>query len=143
MTVLSPEAIRDGVSGALLLFGNDYEYAVLKEKTGWSEKEILSHVDAIIVTNGAKGTDIVAKNGTVHVDAAHVDAVVDPTGAGDGHRAGFMKGMVTGLPYDVCAKIGSTIAAYIVEVYGTQSHKFTLEDLKARYKKNYQEELPL
>ena len=37
---------------------NDYEQAVMTERTGWQPAEIAEHVEALIVTRGAKGSEI-------------------------------------------------------------------------------------
>ncbi len=45
---------------------------------------------------------------------------VDATGAGDTYAAGFLFAHSKGMPLDVCGKIGSIIAAKVVEVVGTK-----------------------
>jgi len=141
--VLSPEALRDGINGAQILFASDYEYEMIKQKTGWSDQEVLKHVPTVVVTYGIKGSAILTAQGPIEVQVCPVKEVVDPTGAGDAYRAGFIKGMLGALPPVSCARLASVAAAYVVESYGTQSHHFTLEDIKDRYKKAYGEALPL
>lgn len=143
ITTLTPEMLIDGMTGALILFGSDYEYALIQQKTGFSEEQILEKVSLIVVTYAAKGSELIAKTGKVQVAACPAQAVVDPTGAGDAYRAGFIKGMMLGLPYESCAKLGSTVAAFCVETYGTQTHKFTKEDVIHRYKQTYGETLSI
>ena len=76
------------------------------------------------------------------VPVARAAEVLDPTGAGDAYRAGFLKGILSGLPFEQCAKLASVVAVYTVEKYGTQTHRFTMEELAARYKESYGEKLP-
>ncbi|OGG49892.1 hypothetical protein A2763_01770 [Candidatus Kaiserbacteria bacterium RIFCSPHIGHO2_01_FULL_54_36] len=140
---LTGEMIRDGITGSYVLFGSDYEFELIKQKTGWTQEEIASKVPTIVVTYGAKGSDIITAGGTVHVEACPAQALVDPTGAGDAYRAGYIKGMIMGFPAESCARLASVVAAYVVETYGTQTHKFTMEDVKHRYKKTYGVELSL
>ncbi|OGG53939.1 hypothetical protein A3H16_02865 [Candidatus Kaiserbacteria bacterium RIFCSPLOWO2_12_FULL_53_8] len=140
---LTPEILRDGITGASVLFGSDYEFELIKQKTGWSEQELLERVHTVVVTYGAKGSDIITSAGTMHVDACPAQALVDPTGAGDAYRAGYIKGMMVGFPPESCAKLASVTAAYVVEVYGTQTHTFTTENIKDRYKKKYGETLQI
>lgn len=139
---LSAEELQDGISDALALFGSDYEYALIKQKTGWDDQAILEHTPCIVVTYGAHGSDIITKEGLIHTNAAPAQAVVDPTGAGDAFRAGYIKGLVLGLPHAQCAKMGSVVAAYVVESYGTQTHCFTQEEFAHRYQKAYSEACP-
>ncbi len=140
---LSADMLRDGMTGAYVLFGSDYEFELIKQKTGWTQDEILTKVPTVVVTYGAKGSDIITAAGTAHVDACPAQAVVDPTGAGDAYRAGDIKGMIMGFPAESCARLASVVAAYVVETYGTQTHHFTLENVKDRYKKTYGVELSL
>ncbi|KKW20115.1 MAG: Sugar kinase, ribokinase [Parcubacteria group bacterium GW2011_GWA2_51_10] len=140
---LSSENLQDGLTGAHILFASDYEFGLIAQKTGWAEGTILEHVSTIVVTYGAEGSRIVTREGETRVAAAPVKDAIDPTGAGDAYRAGFVKGMLRDLPYTSCAKLGSIVASYAVEAYGTQTHRFTLDDVAARYKSAYGEKVAL
>ena len=140
---LTRETIEDGITGAFALFASDYEYALIQKKTSWAQEDLLERVPTIIVTYAGKGSDLITKEGVTHIDAVPAQAIVDPTGSGDAYRAGFIKGLVLGLPLLTCARLGSTAAVYVVETYGTQTHHYTLEDIAHRYKKTYGETLAL
>jgi len=73
------------------------------------------------------------------VPAAAANNVVDPTGAGDAYRAGFLKGITTGRDLQTAAQIGAVTAVYAVEKYGTQEHSFTYGEFEERYRKNFGE----
>ena len=45
---------------------------------------------------------------------------IDATGAGDTYAAGFLYAHALGMPLDVCGKVGSILAAKVVEVIGTK-----------------------
>lgn len=141
--VLSGEELRETITGATGLFVNDYELALILDKTGWSEQELVAHVAFLVVTLGVEGSRILTKDGEERVDAVRVHDAKDPTGAGDAYRAGFLAGYVREFPLSTCAKLGSTVAAYAVEWYGTQNHRFTLQELKSRFEDTYKESLPL
>lgn len=143
LPVLSSEELRTAVRGAAGVFVNDYELALLLEKTGWSEEELVSETGFVAVTLGAEGSRILSKDGEELIKAVTVENALDPTGAGDAYRAGFIAGMVHNLPLPVCARLGSTVAAYAVEWYGTQNHRFTRTELAERYEAAYQESFPL
>lgn len=136
-TVLSGVELIEAISGAAVLFANDYELGVIVFKTGLSEAQLLERVPVVVGTLGNKGARVLTKEGEIEVTAVPVDKLVDPTGAGDAHRAGFIKGLLAGLPTKESAQLASTAAAYAVEAYGTQNHHFTLNELKARYQKAY------
>ncbi len=141
--VLSAEEVRTAIRAAVGVFVNDYELALLLEKSEWSEAELVSEAGFVAVTLGAEGSRILTEGAEDAVRAVAVESVVDPTGAGDAYRAGFIAGFVRGLPLPVCAKLGGTVAAYAVECYGTQNHRFTRMELAARYETAYQEPFPL
>lgn len=138
-TALSPEQLEAGISGAQILFCNDYELTLILQKTGWTEDTLMQHVPTLVVTLAEKGVRIREKDGEKSVHAVTVLHAVDPTGAGDAFRAGFMKGMLQKWPLEECAQLGCAVASFCVEVHGTQNHRFTSEDLKAKYKKAYGE----
>jgi adenosine kinase len=143
LPVLAPEELRTAIKGARGLFVNDYELALVLEKTGWTETELKGETGFVVVTLGAEGSRILSAEGEEHVPAVPVGEVIDPTGAGDAYRAGFIKGLVHELPLKSCAMLASTVAAYVVEWYGTQNHTFTLPELRARYETAYNESFPL
>jgi adenosine kinase len=143
ISTLTAEQLKDGISGAYTLFASDYELGLIAQKTGWAEGPILELVTNLVVTYGAKGSRVVSKEGEWKVEAAPVKNVQDPTGAGDAYRAGFIKGMMLALPLESCAKLGSVVAAYAIETHGTQTHHFTLDELKKRYRDVYGEKLEM
>ena len=96
----------------------------------------------LIVTFGDQGSRIATSGGETRVKAVTVEKVLDPTGAGDAYRAGFIKGLLHSVPHETCAKLASTVAAYAVECYGTQNHRFTHDELKSRFEGAYKESFP-
>jgi adenosine kinase len=119
------EQIRTFISGAAYLFSNDYEWELLQRKTGWTEAEILSRTGMRITTLGEKGVEIVAPgNPTIHVAAVPEKAKADPTGVGDGFRAGLLAGLTAGLSMERAAQLGSYIAVLVLETVGTQEWLF-------------------
>jgi sugar/nucleoside kinase (ribokinase family) len=62
---------------------------------------------------------------------------VDPTGAGDAYRAGFLLALTRGYSLSTCGKIGSTVASFAVQTRGCQTGLPTWEEMKARYEANF------
>jgi len=123
--------LQDFVTGAHILIANDYEWTMLKDKTGFSQAEVLSRVNYLIVTYGGKGSKIWDKQGVVaEIPACRPSKVLDPTGCGDAYRAGLMFGIKNGLEIKKAARIGSWIAAKCVENKGTQNHKIPRSEFK-------------
>ena len=143
LPALSPENLKNMLKGAQILIGNDYEISLLKEKLSLDDKQLLNQVKILITTLGDKGSTIQTPDETVQVNAGKPAEVIDPTGAGDAYRAGFLAGFTKKLDLKVCGQMGSVAACYAVEKYGTTSHAFSLEEFKERYKDNFGEELKI
>jgi len=117
--------VREFVVGARYLFSNDYEWKLLLRKTGWTEAEVLAEVGMRITTLGEKGVEIVSGDGTsLQVPAVPELAKADPTGVGDGFRAGFLAGISRDLGVERSAQLGSLIAVLVLETIGTQEWAF-------------------
>lgn len=139
---LPVEVLAQGLATAEILILNDYEMGMLAQRLNLSQAEIISQVPVCVITLGEQGSQIYTRVNAHDaapqlVPAVKVTQVVDPTGAGDAFRAGFLYGYVRNWPVATCAQLGSTVAAYVVESYGTQTHHFTLAELKARYQATY------
>lgn len=127
---------------AKIIIGNDYEAEVMKKKTGASFSDLSKGGKIAIITLGAKGSNIFTGDKEYKVEAVKVNAV-DPSGAGDAYRAGFVVGYLKEMPVDVCGKMGSVCASFAVEKHGTMNHHFTLEEFINRYKSNYSQNLEI
>ncbi len=122
--------IRELIDGATYLITNEYEAELMGEKTGWSAADIASRVGHRVTTKGKDGVTITSPGQPpIHVDVAHVSALVDPTGVGDAFRAGFLSGLVSRLDHRRSAEIGSVLAAHVIETVGTQEYELS----KARF----------
>ena len=134
---LGADDLRDGLSGAYIVICNDYEFEIIRQETGMNEADLLRHTEAVVVTRGEKGASIITGSGTTEIPAVPPRRIVDPTGVGDAFRAGFMKGLAMGANFDVCGRLGSVAATYVLEHLGGQSHAYTLEEFAERYKENF------
>jgi len=140
-TNMSGDALREGAVGAAVLIANDYEFELLKQKTGLGERGILEHSQVLVVTHGEHGSSVITADGRTDVPAVTPRRIVDPTGVGDGFRGGFLKGLALGLPYTACARMGSVAATYVLEHLGGQSHAYTREEFSTRYEEHCGEHL--
>lgn len=120
------------VSQARWVTVNEYEWQLVQQKTGWSVAEVLTRVEALIVTRGAAGSTIHTRAGELSIPAAAVGAVVDPTGCGDAYRAGLLHGLLHGLDWRATGHIASLMGAIKIESRGTQNHRFTRPEFEQR-----------
>lgn len=113
---------------------NDYEWQLLKDRTGWDVGDILEHAEALIVTRGGDGSKIHTKDAEYDIPAAEPSAVEDPTGCGDAYRAGLLYGLLHDLDWETTGRIASLCGAIKIEQHGTQNHKFTRGEFEDRFK---------
>ncbi|GII90181.1 carbohydrate kinase family protein [Sinosporangium siamense] len=118
------EQIKTLVEGAAYLFGNDYEKALIEQKTGWSEEELLKRVGVRVTTLGPKGArvDRVGEP-SLHIPPAPELGKADPTGVGDAFRAGFLSALSWGLSLERCAQVGNLTATHVLERVGCQEYE--------------------
>jgi adenosine kinase len=136
---LTAEELISGTLGARIAIFNNYEYDLMKKKTGLTEEAILEKVDILVETLGGQGANIRTREGKVHIPAARTTNVVDPTGAGDAFRAGLLKGYFEGASIEVMGRYACITGVYAVEHKGATEHKYTVEEFKKRYAENYGE----
>jgi len=126
--------IRALVHGAEVLFTNEYEAALLCQKTGWSPDEVLERVGVWVTTRAADGV-LVRRAGEPPLEVIAVPETkpVEPTGGGDALRAGFVAGRVWGLSLERATQLGSAVATEAVEVVGTQEYELEREPFLERF----------
>jgi adenosine kinase len=134
---LTADELRQGIQGARALFVNDYELALIIEKTGWSIEDLRQNVEFVVVTCGECGADIHSVDGSLHVPAVPPQSPADPTGVGDAFRAGFLKGYIHGVSLERCGQMGVLAATYCLEHDGPQGHQFDLAGFVARFRQHF------
>ena len=130
---LSKDDLYESVPGAAYLLCNEYELAMVQNKTGWSLDQLRAEVGTLVLTLGKKGSVLYQGEEETVVPVAHLEHMEDPTGAGDAYRGGFFAALVAGLPPAVCGKIGSLCSVYAMEFMGTTAHRFTVDEFITRY----------
>ncbi|MDP1722674.1 MAG: PfkB family carbohydrate kinase [Candidatus Gottesmanbacteria bacterium] len=97
IATFSPEELKEGITGAALFIGNDYEISLVENRLGISHDELLAMAPVVITTLGAKGSIIETRKEAIHVAPAKPKNTSDPTGAGDAYRGGFLAGYIKAL----------------------------------------------
>jgi len=132
------EAVKPLIEGATYLFTNEYESALIHQKTGWSEADVAGIVQTRVTTLGPGGAKVERRGEpTVTVPIAEEDRRADPTGVGDAFRAGFLAGMSWGLSDQRAAQVGSLLATYVIETIGTQEYELAKRHFLERMAKSY------
>jgi len=131
---LQGDELVEGAEGARVLIVNEYEFEMIKNKTGLSDDELLALPEVTIITRGEQGSTIYADRRIVNIPVVPAAVLADPTGVGDAYRAGIIKGMIHNYPWEVTGQIAALAATYVLEQFGTQSHFYTRAEFVARYR---------
>src|SRR5207249_649340 len=94
---LSGEELASGVRGAAVVVANDYEYEMIKNKTGLSPHDIVEHAGMVVITKGAHGSVILTKDEVAAIPAAKAHKIIDPVGAGDAYLGGLVYALQAGM----------------------------------------------
>lgn len=112
------------IQGADYLMTNEYEKSLLQSKAGLSDAQLLDLVKVRVTTLGKQGVEIAGRDiDPIHVPIAREIRAVDPTGVGDGFRAGFFAALSWGLGLERAAQVGSLLATLVLEAVGTQEYQ--------------------
>jgi adenosine kinase len=115
--------VHELVDGATYLFSNEYEAALIEQKTGWTPTDVLGHVGTRITTLGADGARIERRGEPViEVPGIAGAQMAEPTGAGDAFRSGFLAAVAWELSLERAGQLGNLLAVHALETVGTQEY---------------------
>ena len=143
LPMFAGDDLRQFIEQATWVAVNDYEWQLLKERTGWDITDVKERVKGLIITRGAKGSMIYSANADYEIPPAKPVTISDPTGCGDAYRAGLLFGLMSGYDWLTVGRIASLMGALKIECYGTQNHSFTQDEFQARFQANFGQNLPL
>jgi len=112
---------------------NEYEWDVTQKKLGCDEEGVLDIIGSgqskrrskdsvggiLIVTCGDQGCLVSTRDGSELIPACKTDKVINPTGAGDGFRAGLLAGLAEGRDTISACRLGCAMGRAAVEQEGT------------------------
>ncbi|MGD9047703.1 MAG: carbohydrate kinase family protein [Anaerolineae bacterium] len=134
---LGGDELLAGTRGARMLIVNEYEFGMLKNKTGLSDDELLAQPDITIITLGEEGSRIYVEDQVLQIPVVPPTRLVEPTGVGDAYRGGVIKGLLGGYPWETTGRMAALAATYVLEHQGTQSHRYTLDEFAERYRQTF------
>jgi adenosine kinase len=135
---MSGEEIRQLIDDATYLFTNEYERTLLTYKTGWADDDVLDRVGTWVTTRGRLGATIEScERPTISVPVVAPAGPAEPTGVGDGFRAGFLAGIAGGLDQERSAQLGCTLATLVLESVGPQEYRVDAESFVTRLAGTY------
>jgi sugar/nucleoside kinase (ribokinase family) len=112
-------------SGTDILFANEKEITALYEVNSFDDAvaAVRGECEIAVLTRSEAGSLIVTANETVQVRPAHVEKVVDATGAGDLYASGFLYGYTRNLKLADCGRLGSLAAAEVISHIGARPER--------------------
>jgi adenosine kinase len=127
------EQVRELLDGAAYLFSNEYEAHLTEHKTGWTAAEVVARVGVRVTTLGHDGARI-DRDGEQPIMIPPIPGVepAEPTGSGDGFRAGFLAAVAWGLSLERAAQIGNLMAVHALEAIGPQDYELKPELMAER-----------
>ena len=137
MPMFGEQDLKTFIEQATWLTVNDYEMQMLMDKTGLTAGEIAAQVDALIITLGGEGSEIITQDKTINIPAVEAKAILDPTGCGDAFRSGLLYGLMNNIDWEITGRIASLLGSIKIEHHGTQNHHFTVDEFKARFQSEF------
>ena len=137
LPLFSGEELREFIRMATWVAVNDYESQMLEHKTGLNAAAIAEQLAALVVTRGAKGSEIFVKQRRIPVPATHAAQLLDPTGCGDAYRAGLLYGLLRDCDWETTGKIAALMGAIKIAHRGTQNHRFTEAEFAAQFEQAF------
>lgn len=132
ITAIKKERLFEGMNHCRWLVGNDYEIGLILKLLKIKPKTLIDKGKVLITTLGEKGVCYLDKESHYHVQAYKVRRVLDPTGAGDAWRGGFVSGIIDRKTVLSCLKQANSLASFAVEKYGTVNHRPTKKEILYR-----------
>lgn len=121
--------LTEGVLHSKWLVGNDYEISRITTLTGLSVDEMVEKGITVITTLGNNGVKYKDQKEEHYVPSYQPKEVLDPTGAGDAWRSGFISGITMHKSVNEALRLGNALASFAVEKYGTANHNPTVEEI--------------
>ncbi len=105
-----------------IVFANRHEVLSLYQTSDFETAiECLERdIGLAVVTMSEEGSMVAVGGERTRIPAAHVEELMDLTGAGDQYAAGFLYGLARGYPFDVCGRLGSLAAAEVISHVGAR-----------------------
>ncbi|KUG19834.1 MAG: carbohydrate kinase family protein [Methanomicrobiaceae archaeon] len=115
-----------------ILFANRYEAEFMGRALGHTEAELAARVPVAVFTRGGEGSRLYEDTRVTDIPAVPVK-LLDPTGAGDAYRAGFLTAYQKGRPLPDCCRVGTICASFVIEQPGCQTNLPSWEQMEERY----------
>jgi sugar/nucleoside kinase (ribokinase family) len=126
-----------------ILFSNHFEIQSLVRLLRIGDEYDLFDLGprALFITKGKEGGRLVMPEREINIPVVTAERFVDPTGAGDAFAGATITGILLGLSYEIAARIGATVASFVVERKGSQTNLPDWQRMRKRYEAFFEEPL--
>ncbi len=132
LTFISDKDLEEGIRSARFVVGNDYEIAQIERRLKRTILNIIPKEAGLITTLGSKGIHFQSDSFDCAIGGYPIESIIDPTGAGDAWRGGFIGGLLEGMSLENSLKIGNALASFAIEHVGTINHNPRSQDILNR-----------
>lgn len=132
-----PESLKEVLKNTDILFGNHHEIERIQFNLDLDIQGLRElGPDIVVKTCGGQGSVIYSSEEKIKIDAVLRESI-DPTGAGDSYRAGFLSRFINGESIEESAKFASAVSSFIVEAQGCQTKAPTFDEAYERMSEFY------
>ena len=121
--------LKEILKESKIIFTNEVECEIIKHINGITDiKELFidGKVDILITTLGADGSICYIRKGEKiiekRIEAIRINNVVDASGGGDAYISGFLYGYLKDFDPEDCCRLGTIMAAHIIQKEGCLSN---------------------
>jgi adenosine kinase len=133
---LTNEQLQLACTHANCIIVNEYEFELLKSKTGYTIEQMCQLVENVIVTLGKEWSTRYTRNEIHHTPSFGYEWEIYPTGAGDAYRAWLLYGLIqTNGDRNQAMRMGSLMGRYAIQHNGAQTHRFALHEFTQKLEK--------
>ncbi len=124
-----------------ILTVSHFEWDVLLRKTGLSQDEVTRQVQAVIVTQGEQGADLIQGTEKRHYPALAIKETANPVGCGDAFRGGLLFGLQKNLGWDKAMKLATLMGAVKAQYMQPQGYSLEAPPKLALFEETFAEAL--
>ncbi len=137
MPMFSGAELRRFIAQSTWVTVNDYEWQMMRQVTGYSERDVAQRVQALIVTRGGEGSVIYSGEEETRIPVAPAADLNDPTGCGDAYRAGILFGLMNDMDWATTGRVAAVMGSIKIEHHGTQNHRFDRSEFEQRFRDSF------